>query len=71
MRNNKCNIVLRWWHQRLRNYDTLMLLPSFQLVVMTKHPEAEPEKRDKLVDLMFEVHKLLPGNEHWICSCSE
>jgi hypothetical protein len=65
-----CNFIQRWWHRRLREIDVITLLPTFQLKVLQQIESGKKLDLDSTVDKMFDLHKSLPGQEHWNCKCS-
>ena len=67
----KCHWWNRWYHRRLREIDVLVLLPAFQLSVLKRIEEGRKLDLDQTVDEMFDLHKSLPGQEHWRCECSK
>ncbi len=70
-----CHWWNRWYHQRLREADVLYLLPCIRLsaeshvdgVVGT---EAWTRAVEAKIDAAFELHKALPGQDHWHCHCA-
>jgi len=56
-----CNIIQRWWHKRLRKHDIEIMYPALA------------EKTDSIekLQLAWKVFKLMPGQEHWRCDCSQ
>lgn len=67
----------RWYHQRQRNIDVIVLLPSIHYKAMMRATNKYPSHSDewdreveRLTDLAFELHQSLPGQEHWHCECS-
>jgi hypothetical protein len=73
----KCYWWNKWLHERKRQADVLFLLPSLQLAAERKmegfdfvNSEEWYRKREQLIDQAFELHKQLPGQEHWHCECA-
>jgi hypothetical protein len=71
----RCRWWNRWLHERKRNADVLYLLPALQLYAedrATSPPGTDAHDREveALVDAGFEMHKALPGQEHWHCACA-
>ncbi len=73
-----CHWWNRWLHQRKREIDVIALLPELRFVAerraaMNHVPFTEDYFRavERAIDAAFEMHKTLPGQEHWRCPCAE
>lgn len=78
-----CPWWIRWYHRRLRGLDVLYLLPVIEAKVMRQLLQWHTWQQSPLivsdgdmgvfmknVDAAFDLHKRLPGNEHWRCACA-
>lgn len=65
----RCGWWNRWLHRRRREADVLYLLPAFQLAALQAGHDLVAA--ESYVDRAFELHKTLPGEEHWRCACSQ
>lgn len=65
-----CPWYVRWWHRRLRRLDARFIFPALYQAVGMRRPAASLTEIDAYVMRAWELHKELPGQEHWRCLCA-